>query len=56
MRLRITAGSRPVAENPADKHGTHRYTFAATGLDPIVMRKRTEGYEEYFGVQQEPLD
>jgi len=47
---------RFLAENPADKHGTHRYTFSATGLDPAVMRKRTERYEQYFGVQQEPLD
>lgn len=47
---------RFLAENPADKHGTHRYTFSATGLDPVVTRKRTERYEEYFAVQQEPLD
>ena len=47
---------RFLAQNPADKHGTHRYTFSATGLDPVVIRERTERYAEYFGVQQEPLD
>ena len=51
------AGMRSfLAENPADKHGAHRYTFSATGLDPTLMRTRTARYEQYFGVQQEPVD
>ncbi|MCU1391727.1 MAG: hypothetical protein JWM34_155 [Ilumatobacteraceae bacterium] len=43
-------------DNPADKHGTHRYRFSATGLDVDEMRQRTARYEEYFHVEQEPLD
>lgn len=43
-------------QNPADKHGVHRYTFGATGLDAGSVRARTARYEEYFGVAREPLD
>ena len=42
-------------ENPADKHGVHRYTFSATGLDVGEVRRRTQRYEEYFEVPQEAL-
>jgi Sulfotransferase family len=42
-------------ENPADKHGVHRYTFSATGLEVGEVRRRTQQYEDYFEVPQEPL-
>jgi Sulfotransferase family len=42
-------------ENPADKHGVHRYTFSATGLEVGEVRLRTRHYEDYFEVPQEPL-
>lgn len=45
-----------LAENPADKHGVHRYRFSTTGLDVAATRSRTRAYEDYFGVEQEPLD
>ncbi|MCU1365297.1 MAG: sulfotransferase family protein, partial [Ilumatobacteraceae bacterium] len=44
-----------LAENPADKHGVHRYAFSATGLDCAALRLRTRRYEDYFGVEQESL-
>jgi hypothetical protein len=43
------------SENPADKHGVHRYTFSATGLDVDEVRQQTRRYEDYFSVQQETL-
>jgi hypothetical protein len=46
---------RFLAENAADKHGVHRYTFAATGLDVDATRRRTARYERYFDVPREPL-
>ncbi len=42
-------------DNPADKHGVHRYTFSATGLDEDEVRRRTQRYEDYFDVPREPL-
>ena len=42
--------------NPADKHGVHRYTFAATELDEGAIRSRTKRYEDFFNVTQEDLD
>ncbi len=42
-------------DNPADKHGVHRYTFSATGLDAGEVRRRTRRYEDYFEVPQEAL-
>jgi Sulfotransferase family len=44
-----------LADNAADKHGTHTYTFSATGLDESAVRARTRRYEEYFNVPQERL-
>ncbi|MDQ1381241.1 MAG: hypothetical protein QOJ71_1960 [Actinomycetota bacterium] len=43
------------AANPSDKHGTHTYTFADTGLDEGVWRERARRYQEYFDVPSEPL-
>jgi hypothetical protein len=42
-------------DNPQDKHGTHTYTFADTGLDAGAMRERARRYQEYFGVSSEAL-
>ncbi len=42
-----------LADNPSDKHGTHTYSFADTGLDVAACRARTASYDEYFGVPQE---
>lgn len=44
-----------LAAHPADEHGTHTYSFAATGLDEDEVRARMERYETYFGVPREPL-
>ncbi len=45
---------RFLAENRADKHGAHEYSFADTGLDAGRVRDRARRYVEYFGVQSEP--
>ena len=44
-----------LTDNPADKHGVHRYSFSETGLDEGEVRARTARYEAYFGVPREPL-
>ena len=44
---------RFLADNPADKHGRHRYTLAAAGLDPAVERRRYAAYQQHFGVASE---
>jgi Sulfotransferase family len=41
-------------ENRADKHGTHEYSFADTGLDAGAVRDRARRYAEYFDVRFEP--
>jgi len=41
-------------ENRADKHGSHAYSFADTGLDAGAVRDRARRYAEYFDVQFEP--
>jgi hypothetical protein len=43
------------AANPSDKHGTHTYTFAETGLDEGVWRERAQRYQDYFDVPSESL-
>jgi hypothetical protein len=43
------------AANPSDKHGTHTYTFADTGLDEGVWRERAKRYQDYFDVPSESL-
>lgn len=42
-----------LAENPQDKHGLHRYSFADTGLDVGELRERARRYQEYFDVPSE---
>jgi hypothetical protein len=44
-----------LADNPPDKHGTHRYAFSSTGLEERAVRRRTSRYETYFNVPREPL-
>lgn len=44
-----------LAANPQDKHGGHRYTFAATGLDEATLRARVRRYQEAFAVPSEVL-
>jgi len=46
---------RFLAENRADKHGSHEYSFADTGLDPGSVRQRMRRYQEYFDVESEPV-
>ena len=43
-----------LAENRADAHGTHRYSFADTGLSEGVVREQARRYTEYFDVRPEP--
>ena len=44
-----------LAENPKEKHGGHRYSFADTGLDAGALRERTRSYQEFFNVPDEAL-
>src|SRR5262249_28539262 len=44
-----------LADNAADKHGRHRYSFADTGLDEADLRARARRYTEHFDVAPEPL-
>jgi hypothetical protein len=43
-----------LAEHGQGEHGTHRYTFAETGLDRDEWRARLARYQEHFGVVSEP--
>ena len=47
---------RFLAANPRDKHGTHRYTLAASGLDASVERQRYAAYQRRFDVASERVD
>ena len=42
-----------LADHPADSHGTHRYSFADTGLDAGELRERSRRYQDYFDVPSE---
>ncbi len=42
-----------LGDNPQDKHGTHAYTFADTGLDEGELREQARPYQEYFDVPSE---
>jgi len=44
-----------LAENPHEKHGGHRYSWADTGLGAGELRERARSYQEFFGVPDEPL-
>lgn len=39
-----------LAARPQDKHGTHTYSFADLGLDPVTERARFTRYQEHFAV------
>ena len=45
-----------LASNPSDRHGTHTYSFADTGLDADEIRERSRRYQEFFDVPSEQLD
>ncbi len=47
---------RFLAENPRDKHGTHRYSLAFAGLDAERLRPAFADYQKRFGVASEPMD
>jgi hypothetical protein len=56
MTLSPLAGERMrtfLAENAADKHGTHRYTLGAAGLDVETERRRYARYQQHFGIAGE---
>ena len=44
---------RFLAANPSDKHGAHRYTLAASGLDLDTERRRYAAYQAHFGIASE---
>ncbi len=44
---------RHLAANPQGKHGMHRYSLAAFGLDPEELSHRFKAYREHFGVRAE---
>ena len=46
---------RFLAENAADKHGTHRYSLHDGGLDPDRERRRFAFYQKRFAVPAEPV-
>ena len=59
LRLSADAETRMrrfLAANPDDKHGRHRYTLAAAGLDPATERRRYAAYQERFGIPSEPIE
>jgi hypothetical protein len=47
---------RFLADNPRDKHGAHRYTLAAAGLDERTERRRYAAYQERFAIPSERVD
>jgi sulfotransferase family protein len=54
LRPEIETGMRTyLAANAQDKHGTHRYSLADTGLDERSLFEQTRRYREYFAVPAE---
>ena len=47
---------RFLALHPKDKHGTHRYSLEAFGLERAEEQRRYAGYCERFGVETERTD
>jgi hypothetical protein len=47
---------RFLAENPRDKHGTHRYSLDFAGLDDGRLRPRFAEYQRRFQVASEPAE
>jgi len=59
MELRPEAEARMrrfLAENPRDKHGTHRYSLAFAGLDADRLRPSFADYQRRFEVAWEPSE
>jgi Sulfotransferase family len=59
LGLELTAESEArmrtfLAEHSQTEHGTHKYSFAATGLDLGALREQARRYQEYFDVPSEP--
>jgi hypothetical protein len=44
-----------LAENPQEKLGGHKYSFADTGLDAGLLRERTRDYQDFFDIPVETL-
>ncbi|HEX5095635.1 MAG TPA: sulfotransferase, partial [Acidimicrobiia bacterium] len=42
-----------LVDNAQDKHGSHTYTWADTGLDMGAVRERAKKYQDYFDVTSE---
>ena len=42
-------------DNPADKHGTHQYGLADTGMDEQHLREMFHNYQSYFDIPSEVL-
>jgi hypothetical protein len=47
---------RFLAENPRDKHGTHRYSLGFAGLDAERLRPRFADYQRRFEILSEPIE
>jgi len=47
---------RFLAENPRDKHGTHRYSLDFAGLEAERLRPAFAEYQRRFDVASEPMD
>jgi hypothetical protein len=47
---------RFLAENPRDKHGTHRYSLDFASLDEARLRASFAEYQRRFGVASEPAE
>lgn len=47
---------RFLADNARDKHGRHRYSLRAAGLDVPTERRRYARYQERFGIPSEAID
>ena len=47
---------RFLAENPRDKHGTHRYSLDFAGLEAERLRPAFADYQRRFDVASEPAD
>lgn len=45
---------RFLADNPADKHGVHRYRLADAGIDVATERPRFAAYQKAHAVESEP--
>ncbi len=44
-----------LAAHPGDGYGTHKYSFADTGLDEGALRERAKRYQDYFDIPSENL-